>query len=247
MRDLMVIPQRKGSTMVERIWLQVPYADKDTAKAAGARWDPQARSWYAPRPGMKDLEEWAPLPPVPKLLPGEDRGFGAGLFVDLVPSSCWFTNVRTCVDARDWDRLRTMVYHRAGQRCEACGAADDRANRYLEAHERWHYDDTRTIQVLRRLVCLCTPCHEATHYGLATIRGRDRQASAHLRTVTGLSAVALDRHLADAYAAWQERSRRTWSLDLSILTAAGIRLATPPRATDREAIAQGEITRARPR
>lgn len=220
--------------MAERIWLTVPFAEKERAKAAGARWDPEARSWYAPRPGIEALQEWAPLPPVPPLLPGEDRAFGSGLFVDLVPSSCWFTNVRSCVDTRDWDRLRHMVYTRAGNRCEACGTGPDRANsRYLEAHERWQYDDVRAVQTLRRLVCLCTPCHEATHYGLATIRGRDQQASAHLRTVTGLSAVALDQHVSGAYQAWQERSRRNWSLDLGILTNAGIRLAAPPEGRAR--------------
>lgn len=48
-----------------RIWLNVPYRMKDLAKAAGARWDPQARRWYAPRPGMSALDQWAP-PPVPK-------------------------------------------------------------------------------------------------------------------------------------------------------------------------------------
>lgn len=35
-----------------RVWLAVPYAEKDAAKAAGARWDPQARRWYAPRPDL---------------------------------------------------------------------------------------------------------------------------------------------------------------------------------------------------
>src|SRR3546814_12918610 len=30
-----------------KIWLNVPYADKDDAKAAGARWDRQHKSWYA--------------------------------------------------------------------------------------------------------------------------------------------------------------------------------------------------------
>ncbi|WP_229322637.1 DUF5710 domain-containing protein [Streptomyces sp. UNOC14_S4] len=28
--------------MVDRIWLDVPYSQKDEAKAAGARWDPAA-------------------------------------------------------------------------------------------------------------------------------------------------------------------------------------------------------------
>ena len=29
-------------------YLAVPYADKDEAKALGARWDPARRQWYAP-------------------------------------------------------------------------------------------------------------------------------------------------------------------------------------------------------
>ena len=32
-----------------RTWLDVPYAEKEEAKAQGARWDPAARRWYAPR------------------------------------------------------------------------------------------------------------------------------------------------------------------------------------------------------
>ena len=77
-----------------RIWLDVAFAEKDEAKAHGARWDPTARRWYAPRPGMTALDRWQALPDVPNLFPGEDRNFGPGLFVDLVPSSCWFSNVR---------------------------------------------------------------------------------------------------------------------------------------------------------
>ncbi len=33
-----------------RTYLDVPYADKDAAKAAGARWDPTAKRWYDPPP-----------------------------------------------------------------------------------------------------------------------------------------------------------------------------------------------------
>jgi len=92
-----------------RAWLDVPYAEKDQAKTLGARWDPQARRWYDPRPPTAGLDRWAHLPDVPDLLPGEDRSFGSGLFVDMVPSSCWFTNVRTCVSPKDWERLRRMI------------------------------------------------------------------------------------------------------------------------------------------
>jgi len=102
------------------------------------RWDPNARRWYGPQPPTTGLDRWTGLPGVPDLLPGEDRAFGSGLFVDMIPRSCWFTNVRACVTPNDWERLARMVYSRAGHRCEACGAGLDRAaGRRMEAHERW--------------------------------------------------------------------------------------------------------------
>ncbi|WP_214108533.1 DUF5710 domain-containing protein [Acrocarpospora catenulata] len=232
--------------MAERIWLDVPYSQKDEAKALGARWDAQVRRWYAPRPGVVGLDRWAASPPVPDLLPGEDRSWGTGLFVDLVPSSCWFTNVRTCVSGKDWERLRRMITGRAGQRCEACGRAEDRdTRRWLEAHERWAYDDATMTQHLRRLICLCTDCHTATHFGLATIRGKDTEALAHLRTVTGLTPTQAQRHVDEAFQLWQHRSRFTWQLNLSILTNAGVTLGSPPEAEARAQTAHENLRAAR--
>jgi len=224
--------------MAERIWLDVPFAEKDAAKAHGARWDPKAKRWYAPRPGITGLDRWAALPEIPDLLPGEDRTFGSGLFVDLVPSSCWFTNVRSCVVQRDWERLRRMITRRAGQGCEVCGRGEDRpSRRWLEAHERWAYDDTGRVQTLRRLICLCTDCHTTTHFGLAQIRGLDAEAFAHLRSVTGRSEREAREHVEAAFELWQRRSAHTWRLDLSLLTDAGITIAPPPSATDRADVA----------
>lgn len=262
--------------MTDRIWLDVPYADKDAAKAAGARWDPDARQWYAgPRADMHALARWIARPPLPDPLPGEDRTFGDRLsaeehppdgwpyplYVDLIPSSCWFTNARSCVSPADWERLRRMVTGRVGGRCEVCGhtpaetaqmlrgvakvgremgeAVPDPDPVYLEVHERWRYWDHQHVQQLRRLVCLCTCCHEVTHFGLTTERGRDAEAYAHLRGVTNCSVAAAVRHIDGAFALWQDRSIWTWHLDLSILTNAGIEI-TPP-ANDRRAAAAREL------
>lgn len=209
-----------------RAWLDVPFGDKDAAKALGARWDPSARRWYDPRPVTAELQPWVALPDVPDLLPGEDRTFGSGLFVDLIPSTCWFTNVRTCVSPRDWERLRRMISRRAGFVCEACDAGEDRARRvWLEAHERWSYDARSSVQTLRRLVCLCSDCHLVTHIGLANVEGRAEEAFAHLRSVTGMTESEARRHVAVALDLWKARSRRSWALDLSALTSAGVTLA----------------------
>jgi hypothetical protein len=45
-----------------KIWLDVAFAEKDEAKAHGARWDPTARRRYAPRPGITALDRWQALP-----------------------------------------------------------------------------------------------------------------------------------------------------------------------------------------
>jgi hypothetical protein len=221
-----------------RTWLDVPYDEKDRAKSAGARWDPQARRWYAPGLVTAGLQRWAPLP---QLLPGEDRSYGPGLFVDLVPSTCWFSNVRTCVQPASWDRIRTMVYGRAGDQCEACGRPDDRAaGLRMEAHERWAYDPARRVQSLRRLVCLCNACHGVTHLGRTQIMGDGRQALSHLRAVTGMSDREAQEHVQMAFALWEQRSAIAWELDLSILSGLGIALAAP--AAD----ARARIGQARP-
>jgi Domain of unknown function (DUF5710) len=232
----------------ERMWLDVPFAEKDEAKALGARWDPQARRWYATRATMAALQRWAPLPEIPMMLPGEDRTFGRGLFVDLVPSSCWFTNVRSCVDQRDWERLRRMVVDRAARRCEACGQGQQAAERrWLEVHERWAYEEEAAVQSLRRLICLCTGCHSATHMGLAGLKGIAAEAKAHLAAVNRWTPDQVEEHISAAFALFHQRSRDEWSLDLRILESAGVRVTPPPAPRRRVAIAGETLMRSRKR
>ena len=139
-----------------------------------------------------------------------------------------------------------MIYRRAGYRCEACGAPRDRdARRWLEAHERWSYQrETRSgrmIQKLTRLVALCTPCHQATHFGHAQIQGRDQEALAQLCHVNGWTAQQAWEHVDAAFATWQRRSEHTWELDLSMLTDAGVTIAAPPAAGERPAYAAAAL------
>lgn len=226
------------------LWLDVPIEEKEEAKALGARWDPAARRWYAPRLDMPGLDRWQPLPDLPDLLPGEDRSFGgSGLFVDLVPRSCWFTQARSCVSRRDWERLRRMVTNRAGHCCEVCHRGEDRGSRrWLEVHERWAFDDERRVQTLRRLICLCTDCHTTTHYGLAGLNDKGEQAFQHLCAITGMSEDEAMRHVITATGLYRERSDFQWELNLSVLTDAGITVQQPPRAEERASIARSKLS-----
>ncbi|MGR8931384.1 MAG: DUF5710 domain-containing protein [Gammaproteobacteria bacterium] len=42
---------------VSKLYLNVPYAQKDEAKGLGARWDPAAKKWYIP--AGKDIAAFA--------------------------------------------------------------------------------------------------------------------------------------------------------------------------------------------
>src|SRR5258708_34147673 len=163
----MALPRRPpGRLAVGRAGLDVPFADKDRVRALGGQWDPAARRWYAPQPRMPALARWAELS---QTLPSEDRGFGAGLVVDLIPSTSWFTNVRAAVSPGDWERLRRMVYRRAGDCCEACGSHPDHpAGLYMEAHGRFAYDTRPGVQGLRRLICLGPRCPGTTRAGVSS-------------------------------------------------------------------------------
>ena len=48
-------------TAAERVYLAVPYAEKDAAKALGARWNRTAKAWYVP-PGadLAGFQQWMP-------------------------------------------------------------------------------------------------------------------------------------------------------------------------------------------
>lgn len=113
-----------------------------------------------------------------------------------------------------------QVYERAGKCCEVCGGRGSKHP--VECHEVWEYDETARVQRLVRMVALCPACHEVKHMGLAGIKGRGEIATAHLAEVNGWSTAVADRYVRSAFVVWEERSARTWSLDVSALAAYGI-------------------------
>jgi hypothetical protein len=212
----------------------LPFADKAMALRLGARFDGAARAWYAPTTDVAEAllahgyRRTVPMAPLDGLV-GEDRGFGGqALYVDLIPRSCWFTNVRSSVSPEDWERIKRLVKDRAGHRCEVCGAAERPAEAWwLHTHERFGFDDALGVQALRRLVCVCPDCHEAIHFGLAQVHEREAEARAHLQAVNHWSALEVDEHVREAFRMWSFRGDRSWTLDLSLLSDSGLSVNAP--------------------
>jgi hypothetical protein len=144
--------------------------------------------------------------------------------VELVPATCWYSNARSDLDPADWDRVRRAVYRAAGYRCEICGGRGEQHP--VECHELWLFDERRLVQRLVRMMALCPACHHVKHLGAASAAGHGTAARAHLAAVNGWTTERAERHIADAFATWQRRSRQEWQLDITHLAAYGV---TPRR------------------
>lgn len=148
----------------------------------------------------------------------------ARLTVELVPATCWFSNVRSHVSQAQWDALRKPVFRAAGYRCAVCGG---KGNQWpVECHEIWDYNDTALIQRLDGLIALCPSCHEVKHLGLTLKRGGFALAQAHLERVNGWNRHESNIYIMRAFDQWEERSKRQWQLDLSWLLTRGIKIVT---------------------
>ncbi|MFO8012094.1 MAG: hypothetical protein R6X20_02195, partial [Phycisphaerae bacterium] len=135
------------------------------------------------------------------------------LAIELVPSPVWYINLRRAMPRSKWDRLRHEVYRAAGKRCQACGAEGR-----LNCHETWEYDDDAGVVRLKGFRALCWNCHAVCHLGawsVGVMKGpADFDPAAHWCRINGLDMAAWRRHEAAAWATWDKRSERQWSVDL---------------------------------
>lgn len=145
---------------------------------------------------------------------------GPRLTIELVPATCFVSNLRHVLRRKDWDTLRRQTYQAAGHRCGVCGGHG--TTDALECHEVWEYDDHRHVQRLQRLAALCPACHRVKHMGLTVKRGLHDEALTHLASVNGWSLEHAVAYAKQAFAEWRARSEHGWVLDLERLRDYGI-------------------------
>jgi hypothetical protein len=137
------------------------------------------------------------------------------LQIEMVPRTCFFSNLRSNLSAKDWQKLRVWSIDRAGGRCEICGSRN--GGRGLECHEIWEYDEETYTQHLRGLVALCRECHRAKHLALARMKGWEGAARLHLMRVNRWTPSQADSYIEDAFILFENRSQYEWKLNISWL------------------------------
>lgn len=197
--------------------LFVPFAEKGLARAQGARWNPTKKVWFAP-PGadLTNFQQWiSPAGTVPAQYAPAAKNITEKLFVDLVPSSAWFSNLRSELLPSEWNAVRKSTYEASNHLCSACGGRG--SSHPVECHERWAYDEKTQMQTLLRLCSLCPACHEASHMGFANVRGRGQEARQHLSMVNKWTQRETEAHVDTAFDTFVRRSAMKWTLDARVL------------------------------
>lgn len=142
------------------------------------------------------------------------------LSIELVPSSCFYDNVRAIITKEQWDIVRKRVYDTAWHVCEICEGVGPKHP--VEAHEIWHYDDENKIQSLYKILALCPDCHQVKHIGLARIHGKFDKALKHFMKINKMKKDKALVYIEEQFAIWEERSKHKWTLDISELKNYGV-------------------------
>ena len=133
---------------------------------------------------------------------------------ELVPDSCWYSNLRSILSKKQWDVVRHDAYDRANGRCMICS----RPVKRLEAHERWSYNVATQTQKLEDVIAICHACHSVIHIGRTQLIGEEDKAIAHFMKVNACTYADYIKALGAANERHQALNKvGEWKLDLSYL------------------------------
>ena len=134
------------------------------------------------------------------------------LTIELVPSSCWYSNVRSNVKPVIWKKIQKFVFEKAEYKCEICNGIGYKHP--VECHEIWEYDDINKIQTLQKCIALCPSCHQVKHYGLAMIQGKEKKVKKWLCKMNNISEKEANNYISNVFNIYNERSKYTWNLNI---------------------------------
>lgn len=142
------------------------------------------------------------------------------LSIELVPASCWMSNVRSAVTKAQWNKIRSEVASQAWDICQICGGVGPKHP--VECHEIWFYDDDNLVRKLVGMIALCPNCHGVKHFGYSRTQGKRKETLHHFMKVNQLSEEEAEEAIAKSFETWEKRSKKEWKLDISLLQNYGI-------------------------
>lgn len=139
------------------------------------------------------------------------------LTIELVPRTCWWSNVRSNLTNTQWDKLRHKVYLKADNKCEICGGIGTKHP--VECHEIWEYDEENKIQILKNFISICPLCHQVKHIAQTYSNGKEYgdRAFKRFQDINELSDEDTKLFYDYFRQQWMKRSIEKWKLDITLL------------------------------
>ena len=149
------------------------------------------------------------------------------LNIQLVPTTCYGSNLRSRLRPCEWNKIRKAVYAKEeidGKKyCHICGDLC----KSLDAHEIWEYDEENHVQKLVDIIGICKPCHNTIHYGRARVTGYEKEAIEQYIKVNKCKKKDLKVELAQAEKNHTRQSKiEDWKLDVTLIEKQGYFLKT---------------------
>jgi hypothetical protein len=142
------------------------------------------------------------------------------LTIELIPKTCHYSNVRTCLTTTQWDKIRKISYEKANHVCEICGdtGKNQGFNHNVECHEIWEYDEYNMVQRLIGLISLCPRCHMVKHIGRSIAIGSEEICYKQLAKVNKWTQTQIKTHITESFDKHRILSKFKWELDISMLS-----------------------------
>jgi len=157
------------------------------------------------------------------------------LKMELVPSSSWYSNVRSNVSKYNWDIIRYKVYEEYDHKCGICGYKPPVGVKgTIHCHEIWKYqanDNIKGVQTLKGFIALCWLCHGIKHIGHTQIIAREGKLNLddykkHFLKVNKCSMEDYDSHYKESMFDYTEKSAIEWDLNIDLLDKYGVKVLT---------------------
>jgi 5-methylcytosine-specific restriction endonuclease McrA len=141
------------------------------------------------------------------------------LTIELIPKTCHYSNVRTMVTTKEWDKIRFIAYEKAKHKCQICNeiGKNQGFRHNLECHEIWEYNEKTLTQKLSGVIALCPLCHQVKHIGRAIAMGRGTKTYEHMAKVNKWTLNEIQQHVDEAFLEYNLRSKHEWELDITLL------------------------------
>lgn len=152
--------------------------------------------------------------------------YNSKILIELVPSTCFYSNVRSAVSAQNWDIIRKDAYKRYNLMCSICNVKGR-----MEAHEIWHYNDQTHIQKLHDVVSVCNACHMLYHLGYASVKGKLPQSLNRLAKLNNWNMATTKEYVDIIFEIHAQRSQHQWNIDLTWLNRFPIPYTQPEKHT----------------